>query len=89
MSVLTYSPLRGDDREATRARLSGLVTSSENVMGGAWVFRGTRVPVDTLFDNLADGLPLAQILQEFPTLDRADCVAVLRAVGRDLGAASE
>ena len=38
--------------ERTDERLDGLVTSNEEIMGGAWVFRGTRVPVDTLFDAL-------------------------------------
>lgn len=67
-----------------RERLSGLLTSRSGLMGGSWVFRGTRVPVDTLFDNLADGLSLDEILQEFPSLDRSDCVAVLRHVASDL-----
>ena len=66
-------------------RLAGLVTSDPQVMGGAWVFRGTRVPVDSLFDNLADGLSLDEILRQFPTLDRADCAAVLERVGGELG----
>ena len=41
------------------------------------MFRGTRVPVEVLFDNLADGLPLDEIIESYPTLDRGDVLAVL------------
>lgn len=34
--------------------------------------------VATLFDHLEDGIPLGQILESFPTLDRGDVLAVLR-----------
>ena len=38
---------------------------SERV-GGAWVFRGTRVPVAALFQNLEDGVSVAQFVEWFP-----------------------
>ena len=38
------------------------------------------MPVDTLFDNFADGLSLDSILEEFPTLDRKDCVDLLETI---------
>ena len=41
------------------------------------MFRGTRVPVDVLFDNLAEGLTLGEILRAYPTLDREDVVRAL------------
>jgi uncharacterized protein (DUF433 family) len=41
------------------------------------VFRNTRVPLEALFDNLADGMSLDEIIDDFPTLDRADVVRVL------------
>jgi len=46
-------------------------------MSGAPCFRGTRVPVSTVFDNLADGLSLDTILEQWPTLDRQDVLDVL------------
>lgn len=46
-------------------------------MGGVPCFRGTRVPISTLFENLADGMPLGEILEQWPSLNRADVVAVL------------
>jgi uncharacterized protein (DUF433 family) len=52
-------------------------TSDPQVMGGRVVFRGTRIPVDILFDNLADGLSLDEILDEYPTLNREDAIAAI------------
>jgi len=46
-------------------------------MGGRLVFRGTRIPVDILFDNLADGMSLDEILDAYPTLNRDDAVAAI------------
>jgi uncharacterized protein (DUF433 family) len=40
------------------------------------------VPVATLFDNLADGVGLEEILAEWPSLNRADVVAVLALAGQ-------
>ena len=54
------------------------------VMGGRLVFRGTRIPVDVLFDNLADGMSLDEILDEYPGLIRADAVAAIEMAGRSL-----
>jgi uncharacterized protein (DUF433 family) len=34
----------------------GLVVSNPGILGGTPVFRGTRLPVQTLFDYLSDGL---------------------------------
>ncbi|MBI2505867.1 MAG: DUF433 domain-containing protein [Candidatus Latescibacteria bacterium] len=35
-------------------------------VSGAWVFRGTRVPVAALFENLEDGAQIAQFVEWFP-----------------------
>ena len=58
-------------------KLDDLITSNPEILGGARVFRGTRVPIEALFDNLADGMSLDEILSNFKTLDRADVVRVL------------
>lgn len=46
------------------------VESSPQVMGGALVFRGTRVPVQTLLDYLNDGFSLDEFLGFFPSVSR-------------------
>ena len=54
-----------------------LVTRSENVMSGAVVFSGTRVPVQTLIDYVEEGGRLDDFLEDFPTVSRDHAVAVL------------
>jgi uncharacterized protein (DUF433 family) len=54
-----------------------IVDSSPDVLGGTLVFRGTRVPVTTLFDYLAAGDPLERFLDHFPTVTREQAVALL------------
>jgi len=47
-------------------------------VGGAWVFRGTRVPVRALFENLEDGARIEDFLEWFPGVTREQVLAVLR-----------
>jgi uncharacterized protein (DUF433 family) len=54
-----------------------IFTSSPDVMGGRRVFRGTRIPVEVLFENLADGLSLDEVLDAYPTLRREAAVAAI------------
>ena len=56
------------------------VTSSPDVLGGALVFRGTRVPVQTLLDYLNDGFSVEQFLEFFPSAQKADVVEFMRLV---------
>ena len=44
---------------------------------GAWVFRGTRVPLAALFENLRDGVSIEEFLTWFPGVQRAQVEAVL------------
>lgn len=53
------------------------VESLPDKVSGAWVFRGTRVPVAALFENLRDGATVEQFLEWFPGVERADVQAVL------------
>ena len=54
-----------------------LVTRSDEVMSGAVVFAGTRVPVQTLLDYLEEGDRLDDFLEDFPTVSREHALAVL------------
>ena len=56
---------------------SPVVVRREGVLGGRPIFRVTRVQVETLFENLADGHSLDDIVENFPTLDRSDLQAAL------------
>jgi len=54
-----------------------LITRSDEVMSGAVVFTGTRVPVKSLLDYLEEGDTLDHFLEDFPTVSREHAVAVL------------
>ena len=47
------------------------------IMGGTQVFVGTRVPFQTLLDYLEAGQPLAEFLDDFPTVSTDQAVAAL------------
>lgn len=53
------------------------ITNDPEVLSGATVFRGTRVPVAALLDNLAAGLTLDEFLDNFPTVTREQAIKVL------------
>ena len=56
----------------------GLVVSDPGILGGKPVFSGTRLPVETLFEYLADGQTLNYYLETFPSVTREQVLAVLR-----------
>jgi uncharacterized protein (DUF433 family) len=57
---------------------SSEVQRSSEVMSGTPVFRGTRVPIKTLFDYLEGGETLNDFLRDFPTVSRQQALRVLR-----------
>jgi uncharacterized protein (DUF433 family) len=46
-------------------------------VSGAWVFRGSRVPVQSLFENLQAGATIEDFLEWFPGVQRQQVEAVL------------
>jgi uncharacterized protein (DUF433 family) len=63
--------------------MSKAITTDPEIMHGEPVFRGTRVPVKTLFDYLEGGETLEDFLEGFPTVPRTLAVEVLEE-GRQL-----
>jgi uncharacterized protein (DUF433 family) len=55
-----------------------IVTSSPDVLSGAPVFAGTRVPVQSLIDYLEGGETIDDFLEGFPTVKRAQVVVFSR-----------
>lgn len=47
-------------------------------VGGAWLFKGTRVPVKALFENLEAGARLNEFLEWLPGVSREQVEAVLQ-----------
>jgi len=54
-----------------------VIQRSPEILGGTPVFKGTRVPVQTLLDYLEAGQPLSDFLEDFPTVTRDQAVAAL------------
>jgi len=61
------------------------VESVPGKVSGAWVFRGTRMPVATVFENLEAGASVEQIMEWFD-VTREQVVAVLEFAARSLDA---
>jgi len=53
------------------------ITINPEIMSGAPVFSGTRVPVQTLFDYLIDGCTVREFLDNFPSVSQAATLKVL------------
>ena len=62
------------------------VESVPGKVSGAWVFRGTRIPVAAVFENLEDGLTIHQIVEMFDGLTQAQVKAVLDFAAQSLSA---
>jgi uncharacterized protein (DUF433 family) len=61
------------------------VASSPDILGGTLVFRGTRVPVQTLLDYLQDGFSVERFIEYFPSVRQEDAVEFLRLVRDERG----
>jgi uncharacterized protein (DUF433 family) len=64
------------------------VESVPGKLGGAWVFRGTRMPVAAVFENLQDGLSIDQILALYDGVTREQINAVLDFAAHSLSSPS-
>ena len=62
-----------------------VVESVPGKVSGAWVFRGTRTPVATIFENLEDGMTIDEVMDQFP-VTREQVKAVLEFAARSLDA---
>ena len=60
-----------------QAKSHSVVHSDPEISGGTPVCRGTRVPVQALFDYLEGGETLDQFLDQFPSVSKEQALAVL------------
>jgi uncharacterized protein (DUF433 family) len=63
------------------------VERSPGKVSGAWVFKGTRVPVKALFENLEHGACIDEFVEWFPGVTRGQVEQVLALMERSLTAA--
>jgi uncharacterized protein (DUF433 family) len=59
------------------AIIKDYITIDPEVLSDQPVFKGTRVPLDTLFMHLEKGISLNDLLEDFPSVSREQAVAVL------------
>ena len=60
------------------------VESVAEKLSGAWVFRGTRIPVAAVFENLEDGLTIDEVVDLYDGLRREQIQAVLEFAAQSL-----
>lgn len=65
-----------------------VIHSDPGILSGTPVFRGTRVPVQALFDFVEAGDPLERFLDHFPSVSRDQAVAALEEAAGLLGRAA-
>ena len=58
------------------------ISIDKELLGGQPVFKGTRVPVETIFQHLEKGITLDEFLSDFPSVTKEQAVAVLEIAGK-------
>ncbi len=61
------------------------VESIPGKVSGAWVFKGTRMPVSVVFENLEDGMTIEELMEQYP-VTREQVRTVLEFAARSLDA---
>lgn len=61
--------------------MTAVINIDPEILGGTPVFQGTRVPIESLFDHLEEGVSLDEFLDDFPTVTREQAVEVLEMAG--------
>lgn len=62
------------------------VEQNSDRVSGTWVFRGTRVPVSSLFENIEDGAAIDEFVEWFPGVNKVQVKAVLEHVAKSAAA---
>ena len=65
------------NEQAKHIQLADYIMAYPEILGGEPVFRGTRVPVASLFEHLESDCPLDEFLENFPSVSREAAVAVI------------
>jgi uncharacterized protein (DUF433 family) len=63
--------------EMAMSSAESVVVKNPNILSGTPVFRGTRVPLQLLFDSLERGQTLEEFLEGYPTVSREMAIAAL------------
>jgi uncharacterized protein (DUF433 family) len=60
----------------------GIIESNPDILGGKPVIKGTRIPVDLIFELLGANTPIDEILEDYPALNR-EIIKQLLKIGND------
>ncbi|HRN71737.1 MAG TPA: DUF433 domain-containing protein [Ginsengibacter sp.] len=58
------------------------ITIDKDILGGQLVFKGTRVPIESLFDHLEAGASVNEFLSDFPTVSKEQVIALLNSANK-------
>ncbi len=64
--------------------MNSVISISSSVLSGAPVFKGTRVPVQALFDCLVEGESIDDFLEGYPSVSREQVIRFLEETGQQL-----
>ena len=67
-------------------KLTDVLSSDPEIVSGAVVFKGTRVPVSAFFENIEGGMSIDDFIDNFPTVERRQVEALLRFARHDVEA---
>jgi len=65
-------------------KVKDYINIDKEILGGNPVFKGTRVPVETLFTHLEKGISLDEFLQDFPSVTKDQAIAVIEIASKIL-----
>jgi len=64
--------------------IKDIISIDPEILGGQPVFKGTRVPIESLFDHLEAGVSLDEFLNDFPTVTKEQAIATLEVANKFL-----
>jgi uncharacterized protein (DUF433 family) len=80
LKTLFFAPKRRNCKKFSNRQdmtVKEIINIDPELMGGTPVFRGTRVPIQSLLDHLEGNVPMEEFLDEFPTVSKDQAVALL------------
>ncbi|MBY0436537.1 MAG: DUF433 domain-containing protein [Cyclobacteriaceae bacterium] len=64
------------------SKISHIITIDPDILGGTPVFKNTRVPVQSLFWHIENGISIDEFLSDFPSVSKEQAMEVMELSGR-------
>ena len=62
--------------------LKDILSVDTEILSGQPVFSGTRVPIETLFDHIENGITIDEFLEDFPAVSKKQVLALLEVANK-------